>query len=47
VKALKGNWLKCFYFKDTGSLKVVCSFSQKNKKEETFLKSRFLQISFY
>jgi ribosomal protein L5 len=35
-----------FYFKDIGSLKVVCSFSQKNKKEETFFKSRLLQIPF-
>jgi len=35
-----------FYFKDIGSVKVVCSFPSKNKKEETFLKSRFLQIPF-
>jgi len=35
-----------FYFKDVGSLKVVCTFSKNNRKEETFLKSRFLQIPF-
>jgi ribosomal protein L5 len=35
-----------FYFKDIGSLKVVCSFPRRNRKEETFLKSRFLQIPF-
>ena len=35
-----------FYFKDIGSLKIVCSFPKKNRKEETFLKSRFLQIPF-
>jgi len=35
-----------FYFKDIGSLKVVCSFSKKSRKEETFLKSRLLQIPF-
>jgi ribosomal protein L5 len=35
-----------FYFKEIKSLKVVCTFSKKNKKEETFLHSRFLQIPF-
>jgi ribosomal protein L5 len=35
-----------FYFKEIGSLKIVCSFPKKNLKEETFLKSRFLQIPF-
>jgi large subunit ribosomal protein L5 len=35
-----------FYFKDVGSLKVVCSFPKNSRKEETFLKSRLLQIPF-
>jgi large subunit ribosomal protein L5 len=35
-----------FYFKEIGSLKVVCTFPKKNRKEETFLNSRFLQIPF-
>lgn len=35
-----------FYFKEINSLKIVCTFPKKNRKEETFLNSRFLQIPF-
>jgi ribosomal protein L5 len=40
--------LKNFYFifKDVGSIKVVCSFKKTNSKEETFYKSRLLQLPF-
>jgi len=40
--------LKDFYFlfKDVGSLQIVLSFKKMNLKEETFLKSRLLQLPF-
>jgi hypothetical protein len=40
--------LKNFYFlfKEIGSLQIVLSFKKMNSKEESFLKSRLLQLPF-
>jgi len=40
--------LKKFYFlfKDIGSMKILLSFKKSNSKEETFFKSRLLQVPF-
>ena len=40
--------LKNFYFlfKDIGSMKILLSFKKSNSKEETFFKSRLLQVPF-
>jgi large subunit ribosomal protein L5 len=35
-----------FFFKDVGTLKVICSFNSSNTKEETFFKSRLVQLPF-